>query len=745
MAIGIKSIKQQQVVGSDVSLVIDQWLDGTTEADKNKKVTWFCFAQDKKKMLDTRVIAAKDSYIIKIPKKLAGSYKYYVEASLSGKKDPKRNTGVLVYGVANKKIVNSKWCTKSDGEDVRKTYNFSYGHIMYLGLETEGLNGDKVSVTIFRRVKGGAGTDDDQPMWTYNNVAIIDGEVNLKIGNSYQWFTKIRRPESIEEFYVRVKSVSGQYIGDGKDFIHARFLRVKNEIVSKASELPANNAPSKVGKPEVNFKRYDPCRYDKVIIHDKDSNKKPFDIVMYDPVTKKNINKYETLAKSNEAVNTIDFTFEKTTNNGCFTKPAHHKEIEIFINGKKQQTDTLKGDQYTLPIQAKANTILLKASPELFFVTPDPPTTYKVISKTCGQPNNPFVIEVYPNVERELAFILTLLRGRVVEVNVKKNKGKEGYNIGRNDSLTEYNGDKGMKLVDKELELLYQAKGGLGYGLQAKVKIDNTVSSIELGKTKNQIKELLSFYNKVQYYIKEFDGRGKEGSSVAVKVGSYPKATFELEAPNVALAIRMTNKKIENTSKIVTEYSGGLALKPITGFKIGVDILTLIQYFGLQGKIVSWLIEKTTQLADIEIYFILEFGLQARADFNLAYNAIEGLKAGTQKLEVEALLTGKAGIKSKTKEIVTIVASDGGKDSADVEKWKAEGSLTSTLLYTYEVKGDEKGIYSKHKLEFTGMKATLVVYSIATGKKQNNYFKKEFTIIEKPEEPWWKSDKEYFK
>ena len=43
------------------------------------------------------------------------------------------------------------------------------------------------------------------------------------------------------------------------------------------------------------------------------------------------------------------------------------------------------------------------------------------------------------------------------------------------------------------------------------------------------------------------------------------------------------------------------------------------------------------------------------------------------------------------------------------------------------------------------MKDTLVVYSIATGKKQNNYFKKEFTIIEKPEEPWWKSDKEYFK
>jgi len=38
----------------------------------------------------------------------------------------------------------------------------------------------------------------------------------------------------------------------------------------------------------------------------------------------------------------------------------------------------------------------------------------------------------------------------------------------------------------------------------------------------------------------------------------------------------------------------------------------------------------------------------------------------------------------------------------------------------------------------------LVLYSIGSGKKYNEYAKKEFTILEKPEKPWWETDKEYF-
>lgn len=52
-------------------------------------------------------------------------------------------------------------------------------------------------------------------------------------------------------------------------------------------------------------------------------------------------------------------------------------------------------------------------------------------------------------------------------------------------------------------------------------------------------------------------------------------------------------------------------------------------------------------------------------------------------------------------------------------------------------------MYTKHKLEFTGLKANITIYSIQQGMKYNQMFKKDFTLIEKPEKPWYESDKEY--
>ena len=53
-------------------------------------------------------------------------------------------------------------------------------------------------------------------------------------------------------------------------------------------------------------------------------------------------------------------------------------------------------------------------------------------------------------------------------------------------------------------------------------------------------------------------------------------------------------------------------------------------------------------------------------------------------------------------------------------------------------------MYSQHKLEFTGLKATIIVYALNERRKFNTYFKKEFSLIDKPDEPWYKSNKDYF-
>ena len=41
------------------------------------------------------------------------------------------------------------------------------------------------------------------------------------------------------------------------------------------------------------------------------------------------------------------------------------------------------------------------------------------------------------------------------------------------------------------------------------------------------------------------------------------------------------------------------------------------------------------------------------------------------------------------------------------------------------------------------MKATIIVYAIGERMNYNTYIKKEFVIVEKPAEPWFKSDKKY--
>lgn len=724
---------------------VSEWEDGTTQQDKKKDITWI--RQDKSNyIIGQKTLPSDNFYGVRLTKKLCGPYTYYLEASSTGKPDATKNRGLKYRGHCEAKIVSSKWSSTNDGEDQRSKY-FKYGHLIYLNLETEGLNGvNNLIVDVYKIVEGGGGTSDDKHVATYTNVQVIDGEVNLKMGNTSSWFVHARN--DIEKFYVKVKA-GNRYITDGKDAIHARFLQMKKDLVTSAFEPSTNQTPLKVGESTKNF--YSPilCKYEKITIHDKDSNKEPFDITVYEEKITKLTQLYETVASSDEAKSKLNITLENLKTQKCYTEPQHKQEIEIYINNVKQKTEVLSGGKYSLPIEAEANKILLRAKPELFFITPDPITQYKLVTKTCAKPNNPIIINVYPNVEREVAFLLSLfgIKGYNRETNVKniKDKDKKVINrIGKRDVLTGYNGEKGMKLVDGQLEILEQKKGALGFAVQAKVKVDNTVSSIELGKTKNQIKELIGFYHKIIDLTKDFDGRGKETTSLAYIKGSYPKFTFDIEPPNVAFALRMTNRKIANTTKVVTEYSGGLALKPITTIKIGVDLISLIPYFGLQGKIASEILKFCTEQADIEIYVIFEISFQARAEFNLAYNEIEGLKAGKQKLELEALATGKIGIKSKEKVTLTIVTSDGTTDKADVEKFKGEGGIAAGLLYSYEINGDKKGMYSQHKLEFTGLKATIIVYALNERRKFNTYFKKEFSLIDKPDEPWCKSNKDYF-
>ena len=246
-----------------VWFTISEWLPGTTPEDKKKDISWIWQEQNRKIIIWKKVIPSNMTYAIKLPKKLCGSYSYYLEASLSGKTDANL-TGLYINGLCEKKIISSKWATSNGGKDVRKSYVFSYGNIIHLNLSTEGLNGDRLIVEIYNIQT----LRSDKLIFTYTNVKVRDGEVNLEIKNTSTWQGLVNNIQDEEKFYIKVKDqATGKYILDNNnDEEHGRFLRIKNKLVANNPQPPENNTATKTGQPNVSPVRYEPCKFETISI-----------------------------------------------------------------------------------------------------------------------------------------------------------------------------------------------------------------------------------------------------------------------------------------------------------------------------------------------------------------------------------------------------------------------------------------------------------------------------------------------
>ncbi|WP_163409589.1 OmpA family protein [Flavobacterium ajazii] len=246
-----------------VSFEVDLWYDGTTKEEKKKSMTWIL--QDRKKQIIVRqlTLAADNPFEVNIPKHLCGPFEYYLEASLSGKRDFQNVTGLLIFGSTPAKLISSKWSQTQDGEDVRKKYFFSYGESVFLKLNTEGLNGHKnIKIEIFRHLD----FKTDPVIRTIHGVEVIDGEINLEIKNTYSWSTTIKGIKETEQFYVKIYDpVAKVYITDEKNLKdHATFLRIKKQTVSHEVKPPANLSPLKNGEPETNKVRHELCKFETI-------------------------------------------------------------------------------------------------------------------------------------------------------------------------------------------------------------------------------------------------------------------------------------------------------------------------------------------------------------------------------------------------------------------------------------------------------------------------------------------------
>jgi len=241
-----------------VHFKVFEWLEGTSEEEKQQEIYWLRQSNDRETIL-FRV--KSEGYKFNISKKLSGPYAYYIEASMSGNRDFKNQAGIYVNGYSERLIKSSEWRTQPEGSNIKNGTPIKYGHLVYLFLNTEGLNGDRITIEIYNQAWG-----DDDFIHRITNVRVKNGEVLLKIGNTSAWMAKINHIEGVEEFYIKAKKGNTyikDHLGDDK---HAIYLNIKKELVTSQTEPAENLTPTKIYQPEISAERYEPCKFDEIII-----------------------------------------------------------------------------------------------------------------------------------------------------------------------------------------------------------------------------------------------------------------------------------------------------------------------------------------------------------------------------------------------------------------------------------------------------------------------------------------------
>ncbi len=250
----------QVTIAADKNVIfeVDEWIKGTPEEVKMQKVYWLRQTNDRK------IIMFRDlgkQLQFQINKKFSGSYAYYIEASLSGKRDFKNDAGIYVNGYTEPLIKASDWRKTPTGADIKNGTPIRYGELLYIWLDTEGLNGNRITIEVYNQALGA-----DHYIDRYTNVLIRDGEVAFQIANTSKWISKVGWKEGVEEFYIKAK-INNTYIKDHLgDDNHAVYLGVENKEIKQEAGVSENLTPTKVFQAEINAKRHEPCKFDEITV-----------------------------------------------------------------------------------------------------------------------------------------------------------------------------------------------------------------------------------------------------------------------------------------------------------------------------------------------------------------------------------------------------------------------------------------------------------------------------------------------
>lgn len=339
--------------------------------------------------------------------------------------------------------------------------------------------------------------------------------------------------------------------------------------------------------------------------------------------------------------------------------------------------------------------------------------------QTCRYRRN-VGFKVYPDVEWELAFLITI--GSAIT-------GKMKYSRER---LNGYHRGYGFNLLKEELNVDVQKDKVIGWDIVGKCKLSGREHEISLNPIKKTIGTTVSAYNVVCDYLEIFNPKDAKRPSAA-KAKGILDIEFAIDPPNIGFALGSKFDYASN-QKVVPVYTGGLKVDPLIGISIGVDLVPIIGKIPTVGAIVDWIVRVVEWVSDSDVYLVFEVFSAIKGELSLSYNKVDGFtNIGQQKVELEAGVALKAGIKSNDTVFITTVDKDGIIETQEVEEWKAEGKVKTSFSFIEEVGFDNGGQYKQSSVWWNGAVLTITCYKLIS-KREINYnpkYTETFTLFER--------------
>ncbi|WP_316798440.1 hypothetical protein [Pedobacter frigidisoli] len=298
--------------------------------------------------------------------------------------------------------------------------------------------------------------------------------------------------------------------------------------------------------------------------------------------------------------------------------------------------------------------------------------SYFLPVSTCRYPNQLVKVRVFPDVEWEIAFMVTVGRGYSGKIRYERER-MEGHHRGYD-----------FKYLKDDLHVEATQTSNLGWSLKGKCVENGNEHTLGLENVKKTIDTAVYAFDMVHEGLQVLNPQGGVGQSAAVSKRVI-EIDFAIDPPNLGFALGW-KFGAASTKSIVPIYTGGLRADPLIGLTISVDLVPLIGKIPYVGAIVRAIISVIEYLSDSDIYITFEVAQAVKVNLSLSYNKIDGFRnKGQQKVEYEVAITIKAGCKSNDVIMIPTVTRGGVTETTEMEKWKVEGAASTTFTFTEEV------------------------------------------------------------